>query len=218
MASDCRRGSCFAPTLGVCARFHRALWIALVVNGAMFVIEFSAAWHAHSVSLLSDAVDFLGDSANYAISLFVLGLAPIWRSRSALIKGVSMGAYGLFVLGRTGWAAFNGSVPDATTMGAVGFLALIANAGVALLLYTFREGDANMRSVWLCSRNDAIGNVAVLLAALGVFGTGTAWPDLAVAIVMSVLGLTAATSVVRQSLGELRNQRQVSVFSPRRGT
>jgi Co/Zn/Cd efflux system component len=176
----------------------------------MFAFEFGAAWRAGSVSLLADAIDFFGDAGNYAVSLFVLGLAPVWRSRSALAKGVTMGLYGLFVLGQAIWAALHGAVPDALTMGWVGFTALVANLSVAWLLYAFREGDANMRSVWLCSRNDAIGNVAVMLAALGVFGTSSAWPDLAVALVMSVLGLTAAASVIRQSFAELHQQRNGS--------
>ncbi|MFC4309117.1 cation transporter [Steroidobacter flavus] len=210
MSSDCHKGSCCAPPPGNSARFRRALWIALAVNGAMFAIELSAAWHASSVSLLADAVDFLGDSANYAISLFVLGLAPAWRSRSALIKGISMGVYGIFVFRQTAWTALNGTVPDAATMSKVGFLALAANVGVALLLYSFRDGDANMRSVWLCSRNDAIGNVAVLLAALGVFGTGSGWPDLLVATLMSALAVFAAVSVVKQSLAELRGRKSRS--------
>jgi Co/Zn/Cd efflux system component len=149
-------------------------------------------------------VDFLGDAANYAISLIVLGISPQWRSRAALLKGASMGGYGLFVLAQTAWAATHGVVPDARTMGIVAFLALIANAVVAVLLYAFRDGDANMRSVWLCSRNDAIGNLAVIVAALGVFGTASAWPDLVVAIIMAVLGLTAARAVISQALGELR--------------
>jgi Co/Zn/Cd efflux system component len=140
----------------------------------------------------------------------------VLRFRPRLEDGIksrcgSAAASGSAARGQAAWAAFNGTVPDAATMGGVGFLGLVANVGVAFLLYAFREGDANMRSVWLCSRNDAIGNVAVLLAALGVFGTGTAWPDLAVAVVMSVLGLTAAMSVVRQSQTEIRNRHRVPV-------
>jgi Co/Zn/Cd efflux system component len=196
-------------------RFRRTLWIALAVNAGMFAVEFGAAWRAESVSLLADAIDFFGDAGNYAISLFVLGLAAIWRSRSAFGKGVIMGLYGLFVLGQALWTLLQGVVPNAIMMGGIGFLALIANVSVALVLFAFREGDANMRSVWLCSRNDAIGNAAVMLAAVGVFGTGTAWPDLAVAVVMSALALTAAVSVIRQSAAEMRQpknaaQRQAS--------
>lgn len=186
------------------------MWIALAVNAGMFCVEFGAAWHAQSVSLLADAVDFLGDAANYGISLWALGMGALWRSRSALLKGLTMGGYGIVVLGQTAWAAWQGTVPQAQVMGIVGMAALIANVGVAGLLYAWRDGDANMRSVWLCSRNDAIGNIAVLLAAAGVFGFGSGWPDLLVAIVMAVLGLTAARTVVSHALVELRAQRGVS--------
>jgi Co/Zn/Cd efflux system component len=175
----------------------------LLVNAAMFAVELAGGWHAGSVSLLADAVDFFGDAANYGLSLFVLALAPVWRSRTALIKGGTMGTYGLFVLATAAWNVFHGVTPEPLTMGVIGFLALAANLLVAGLLYAYRNGDANMRSVWLCTRNDAIGNVAVMLAALGVVGTGTAWPDLAVAAVMGVLGLSAARSVIGQARREL---------------
>lgn len=184
-------------------RWRRALWIALVVNAAMFGVELVAGLQAHSVSLLADAVDFAGDAANYALSLAVLSMALVWRSRAAFVKGATMFAYGLFVLARAGWLVQSGSVPDAMTMGVVGFVALLANAGVAVLLFAFRTGDANMRSVWLCSRNDALSNLAVMAAALGVFGTGSAWPDLVVAAVMAVLALTAGLAVMRQARNEL---------------
>jgi Co/Zn/Cd efflux system component len=190
----------------VSPRFRRTLWIALVINIVMFGVEFAAGLRADSVSLLADAVDFLGDAANYGLSLFVLSMLPVWRSRAALLKGLTMGAYGVFVLSQAGWNAMSGVVPEAAIMGMVGLLALIANVSVAALLYAFREGDANMRSVWLCSRNDAIGNVAVMLAALGVFGTGTAWPDLAVAVGMGLLALTAARAVIRQARKELKTE------------
>lgn len=183
--------------------FRRVLWIALVVNGAMFAVELAGGVRANSASLLADAADFLGDAANYAVSLFVLGLAPIWRSRAAAMKGLSMGLYGLGVLAVAAYNFNRAAVPDATTMGWIGFLALIANLSVAVLLFRFRQGDANMRSVWLCTRNDVIGNVAVLLAALGVFGTGAGWPDLVVASVLAVLGLTAAQQVLRQAGREI---------------
>lgn len=185
-------------------RYRRVLWIALAINAAMFGVEIVAGLRSGSVSLLADAVDFLGDTANYAISLLVLGMALQWRARAALLKGVTMAAFGIFVLGKAAWTVAAGSVPEPATMGAVGLVALLANLAVAGMLYAWREGDANMRSVWLCSRNDAIGNLAVMVAALGVFGTGSAWPDLAVASVMAVLALSAAWSVVRQARTELR--------------
>lgn len=188
----------------VSPKFRRALWIALVVNAAMFGVELTAGLHANSVSLLADAVDFFGDAANYAVTLIVLAMLPVWRSRAAMIKGVSMASYGLYVLGQAGWNALSGTVPEATTMGAIGLLALIANVSVAVLLYSFREGDANMRSVWLCSRNDAIGNLAVMGAAIGVFGTGSAWPDLLVAVVMGGLALSSSWTVIRYAHRELR--------------
>ena len=205
MSDHCHDHACTAPAAASSPRYRRVLWVALVVNAAMFLVEIVAGLGASSVSLLADAVDFFGDAANYALSLAVLGMGVAWRARAAWIKGASMGAFGLFVLGRAAFGALGGSVPEAATMGAVGALALAANVGVAALLYAWREGDANMRSVWLCSRNDAIGNVAVMVAALGVFGTGTAWPDLLVATVMASLARSAAWSVMRQARGELRH-------------
>jgi Co/Zn/Cd efflux system component len=185
-------------------RWRRALWIALAVNAGMAAVEIGAGWQSGSVSLLADAIDFLGDAANYALSLVVLGMALAWRARAAWVKGATMGLFGLAVLARAAWSAWAGVPPEPWTMGTVGLLALAANVGVALMLWAFRDGDANMRSVWLCSRNDAIGNVAVVLAALGVSGTGTAWPDLAVAVLMAGLGLSAARSVMAQARRELR--------------
>ena len=183
--------------------YRRALWIALAVNALMFAVEIAAGVKAGSVSLLADSIDFFGDAANYGLSLAVLSMALTWRSRAALVKAASMLAFGVLVLGRAVWSALQGITPEAMTMGAVGLLALAANVGVAVLLYAYRDGDANMRSVWLCTRNDAIGNVAVLIAALGVFGTGTAWPDLAVAAVMAGLALSAGWAVLRHARQEL---------------
>jgi Co/Zn/Cd efflux system component len=182
--------------------FRRALWLALFVNAVMFVAEVAGSVASGSVSLLADAVDFFGDAANYGLSLFVLPLGLLWRARAALVKGLTMGAFGVFVLARSTAAALTGTPPEPITMGAIAIAALAANAGVALLLYAYRSGDANMRSVWLCSRNDVIGNLAVLLAAVGVFGTGTLWPDLFVAVVMAGLALTASSAVVSHSLRE----------------
>jgi len=194
-----------APTVAVMApRYRRALWIALGVNLAMFGIELAGGWSAGSASLLADGVDFFGDAANYGLSLYVLSMALVWRARTAMIKGLSMGAYGLYVLAQAAWNASHGVLPEAATMGLIGSLALLANVSVAVLLYRYRDGDANMRSVWLCTRNDAIGNLAILLAALGVFGTGTAWPDLVVASLMALLGLTAAREVIGRARHELQ--------------
>jgi len=185
------------------ARYRKILWIALIVNAALFAVEIAAGLQAGSLSLLADAIDFAGDATNYAVSLAVLASALAWRARAAILKAVSMMAFGLFILGRALWALWHGAVPEAMTMGVVAVLALAANLGVAWLLYAWREGDANMRSVWLCTRNDAIGNLAVLAAALGVFGTGTAWPDLLVASLMAALALQAGWSVLRQARLEL---------------
>jgi Co/Zn/Cd efflux system component len=201
--SDCCSGGCSSDKPPVDPKYRRILWIALLVNAAMFGVELVGGWAAGSVSLLADAVDFFGDAANYGISLFVLGLAPVWRSKTALLKGVTMGAYGFFVLGTALLHLASGTLPKASTMGIIGTLALLANGLVAALLYAYRNGDSNMRSVWLCTRNDAIGNVAVLLAALGVYEAGSGLPDLLVAAVMGVLGLTAARSVIIQARREL---------------
>lgn len=195
---------CAPPPPSIDPVYRRVLWLALIINAAMFAVEIVAGTAADSVALLADAVDFLGDALNYAISLAVLSLATVWRSRTALLKGISMAAYGVFVLGNVVWNIAQGAAPDATTMGVVAALALLANFTVAVMLYRFRKGDADMRSVWLCTRNDVLGNLAVMLAALGVFSTGTAWPDLAVAIIMAALGLSAARTVIAAARAELR--------------
>ena len=185
-------------------RYKKILWIALAVNLAMFAVEIGAGFRSGSVSLLADAIDFFGDAANYGVTLAVLSMGVVWRGRAARLKGASMLAFGLFVMGRALWMLIQGGIPEAFTMGSIGLLALLANGVVAALLYAYREGDANMRSVWLCTRNDALGNVAVMLAALGVFGTGSAWPDLAVATVMAGLALTSGWAVLRQAGFELK--------------
>lgn len=188
-------------------RYRKILWVALVVNLAMFAIEIGAGLKSGSTSLLADAIDFFGDAANYGVSLAVLSAGIVLRAKAALLKGACMLGFGLFVLGRAAWAFSEGITPEAFTMGSIGLLALVANVAVAAMLYAYREGDANMRSVWLCSRNDAIGNIAVMLAALGVLSTGNAWPDLLVACGMAVLALTGGWSVIRQALGEIRHGR-----------
>jgi Co/Zn/Cd efflux system component len=191
--------------------YRRVLWIVLAVNAVMFLVEIGAGLAAGSASLQADALDFLGDSANYAISLIVVGMALHYRAGAAFAKGATMGAFGLWVIGTVIWHALHGTLPSALTMGAVGFAALIANAASFGLLWAFREGDANMRSAWICTRNDVLGNLAVLLAAAGVFGTGTGWPDVIVAAIMAGLALQGAATVIRQSLGELRQPTTVPV-------
>lgn len=202
MSSKCCDSGCATPAVG--PAFRKALWVALVINLAMFGVEIVSGLRSGSVSLLADAIDFAGDAANYGISLVVLSMGLVWRARAALLKGVTMLGFGVFVLARAGWSLHAGVLPEPLTMGVIGTLALLANVAVALMLYAFREGDANMRSVWLCSRNDALGNLAVMGAAAGVFGTGSGWPDLAVALVMAGLALSAGYAVIRQARQELR--------------
>lgn len=184
-------------------RYRKILWIALVINATMFLVEIVAGYQAQSLSLLSDAIDFGGDALNYGMSLAVLASALIWRARVALLKAMSMMGFGLYVLGKAVWSLCYPSQPEAITMGVVAMLALIANFSVAWMLYAFRDGDANMRSVWLCSRNDAIGNLAVMLAALGVWGTGSMWPDLLVASLMGTLALHGGWTVLKQARAEM---------------
>jgi len=183
--------------------YRRVLWIALAANVLMFFVELAAAAWSGSSALAADAADFLGDSANYALSLGALAIGGAWVSRVALLKGRAMSFYGLAVLAYAAWRAWLGVPPEPITMGVVGVLALGVNFSVALLLFRFREGDANMRSVWLCTRNDVIANILVLIAAAGVFGTGTVWPDVGVAAFLAVLGLTSGRSVIRQARAEL---------------
>lgn len=198
--------SCASEKTAVSPRYRKALWVALYVNALMFAVEIVAGLKSGSVSLLADSIDFAGDAANYGISLAVLSMGLLWRARAAWVKGATMAAFGVFILGKAAWAAMIGIPPEPLTMSVIGVLALLANAGVALMLYAFRDGDANMRSVWLCSRNDAIGNLAVILAAGGVFGTGQGWPDLVVALIMAGLSLSAGITVVRLARKELMPQ------------
>jgi len=195
----------------VTARMRRALIVALVINAGMFGVEITAGLAAQSVSLQADALDFLGDAATYGITLFVLAMSARWRAAAALLKGVSMGLFGLFVMAAALYHAVGGALPGAGIMGSVGFAALVANVICALLLLGFRDGDANMRSVWLCSRNDALGNITVMAAAAGVFATDAGWPDLAVAAVMATLALTSSWQVIHHATAELRAARLSSV-------
>ena len=201
MADDCCKAACGTTATLNDPRWRRALWIALGVNAGMFAVEMAAGAAADSRALQADALDFLGDAANYAISLLVAGMALAWRARAALAKGLTLIGLGGWVMITAVLAALGGAAPEPELMGIIG--ALAANAGVAIMLYRFRTGDANMRSVWICSRNDAIGNIAVMAAALGVFGTGTARPDLIVAAILALLGISGGIQIVQQARREL---------------
>jgi len=203
--AGCRHDSSCGMDDAPDAKFRRALWIVLAINAAMFGVEMISGLFAHSVSLQADALDFLGDSANYLLTLMVLSMSMRWRSGAALVKGATMGLFGCWVIGQAAWNLYYGALPGAFVMGSIGLLALVANVASAGLLYAFRSGNANMRSVWLCSRNDAIGNVAVMLAAGGVFSLGSAWPDLLVALVMAGLALSSSVLIIRQATVEFRS-------------
>ncbi len=194
------------------SKCRTALWIALFINLAMFLVELIGGAYAHSSALWADSLDFFGDAVNYAISLAVLGASLYWRATVALAKGLVMAGFGLVVIGKVIYAYSQGIAPEAVTMGAIGVLALIANAVAAYILYAFRDGDSNMQSVWICSRNDAIGNVAVIFAAVGVFGTGSMLPDIIVAVIMAVLGLSGGYRVIKKSIEE-RKSTQLSAAS-----
>ncbi|MCF8480738.1 MAG: cation transporter [Rhodospirillum sp.] len=184
---------------------RRILWIALIINAVMFGVEGVGGYLAQSVSVQADGLDFLGDAMNYGVSLAVLSLSLRVRALSALAKGATMGAFGLFVIARTAWFLWTGSLPDAPLMGGIGLAALAANLSVALMVFRLRTGDSNLRSVWICSRNDALSNIAVILAATGVFASGAAWPDLAVAALMAGLSLQGAWSVIAHARRDLTN-------------
>lgn len=192
---------------GASPRHRRILWLVIALNAIMFAVEIVAGTLAGSMSLQADAMDFAADAATYGLTLYMIGRPLRWRATAALVKAGSLALMGSYVLGATLYRVFVTETPEPLVMGAVGAAALAVNVTAALLLFRFRDGDANVRSVWLCSRNDAIGNVAVMIAALGVFGTGTAWPDLAVAAIMAGLFLYSSASILGQSLGELRRSR-----------
>ncbi len=200
MADGC--SSCAATFDGRSVAYRRVLWMVIALNAAMFMVEVAAGYLARSQALQADALDFLGDAATYGLTLLVIGRPAAWRANAALFKGVSLGALALWVVGSTLWRVVQGGAPEPMTMSAVGALALAVNVSAALLLFRFRDGDANVRSVWLCSRNDAIGNVAVMLAAAGVWASGSSWPDLLVAFAMSALFLHSATQIILQAIAE----------------
>ncbi len=194
--------------------YRQVLWAALAINAAMFIVEIIYGVKAHSSSLLADSLDFLGDAANYGMSLWVLGMTITARAKASLVKAATMALFGIWVLGDALGSLMSTTVPEASTMGLIGILALAANVAVALMLYVWRHGDSNMRSVWLCSRNDALGNIAVMLAALGVFGTQSAWPDVIVAVIMASLALSAAYQIMQQARSELSVGKTEAVHEP----
>jgi Co/Zn/Cd efflux system component len=207
MSEHHSHGSCCStnPSFeGLDPSYKRILWLVIGINAAMFATETLAGHLANSQALQADALDFLADTLTYGLSLAVIGMPSRTRAKAALFKGVSLIAMGIWVLGSTLWQTLVLQTPSAEVMGVMAVMAFTANLASVLLLMRYKDGDANVRSVWLCSRNDMLGNVAVMAAAVGVFGTGTAWPDLAVATIMAALFLTSATSILRQACGELR--------------
>lgn len=210
--AGCGCNTTCSPTQKISPKFRKALWIALMLNAFMFFVEIIGGSHARSVSLWADALDFAGDAANYAISLAVLSMSLYWRATAALVKGMTMAAFGIFVIVKVFWSWWLGITPEPMLMGAIGVLALTVNVISALMLYAFRDGDANMRSVWLCSRNDAIANIAIIIAAIGVFGTGTMFPDLLVAFVIAYLGVSSGLSVIKQARAE-RKMDQANIMT-----
>lgn len=186
--------------------FRKVLWFALAVNSIMFLVEIYASEMSDSLALKADALDFFGDAVNYAISLFVVSSSLIVRAKASIIKALTMLVFAVFVLSSALENALNGSTPMAETMGAIGVVALLANVAVAAALYRFRTGDSNMQSVWLCSRNDAIGNLAVVLAAGGVFATASRWPDLIVATIIASLALSSSLRIFRLARQEIASE------------
>lgn len=187
---------------GMDPRYKRVLWTVIGINAIMFIVEMAAGKLAGSQALQADALDFLGDTLTYGMSLAVIGASLKTRATAALVKGVSLTLMGLWVFGATAYSLLVLGVPRAEIMGGIGFMAFAANVTSVLLLMRYKDGDANVRSVWLCSRNDAIGNVAVMIAALGVWGTSTAWPDLVVAGIMAALFLNSSFLILNQAIGE----------------
>lgn len=203
MAGCCNHNARFD---GVSADYKRRLWLVIAINAAMFAVEMGAGQMSGSQALKADALDFLGDALTYGISLAVIGATLRTRALAALGKGVSLLLMGVWVFGSTVYQVFYVGVPQAEIMGVIGFMALAANLISVMLLARYKDGDANVRSVWLCSRNDAIGNVAVMIAALGVWGTATGWPDLVVAGIMAGLFLNSAFQILTQAVREWREE------------
>ena len=197
--ADCETAGCTCANVtfnGLTPSYKRRLWTVIAINAAMFAVEMGAGVLAGSQALQADALDFIGDTVTYGLSLAVLGRSLRVRSTAALVKGVTLASMGLWVFGSTMWHTLVLEIPRAEVMGLIGLLALSANLTSVLILLKYKDGDANVRSVWLCSRNDAIGNVAVMLAAVGVWGTATGWPDVVVATILASLFLHSATKIL----------------------
>jgi Co/Zn/Cd efflux system component len=209
-ASCCAEG---VPVFdGMDPRYRRILWTVIAINGAMFLTEMIAGHLARSQALQADALDFMADTMTYGLSLAVIGASIKTRATAALLKGSSLSLMAAWVLGSTIYQTLVLGVPRAELMGGIGMLALVANLSSVLLLMRYKDGDANVRSVWLCSRNDAVGNVVMMFAAVAVWGTGTAWPDLAVAALMAAIFLTSSVQILSQAWAEYHHGRHAQSF------
>jgi Co/Zn/Cd efflux system component len=187
----------------VSVEYRKVLWICLVANAVMFIAQMIASYAAHSVSLLANSADFFSDAANYGISLYVLNLSLRQKAKASLFKGVSLGFVGLLVAFETLHHALQPELPQPLIMAAISVVALAVNVGCAVLLYKYRGGDSNRESVWICSRNDAIGNIAVMIAAAGVFASSTIWPDIIVAVILGWLAISGAVRIMNLAKKEL---------------
>ena len=205
---NCQDHCTTTSTKSIDPSYRKILWIVMGLNALMFIVEIIAGFTSNSVSLLADAVDFFADAFNYAISLYVLDKALATRAKASLIKGGTMGLFGLLVIGNSIYQAATGALPQAEVMGAIGLLALIVNIASAWMLYRYRRGDSNRESVWLCSRNDAIGNVLVMSAAVAVAFTQSHWPDIIVAFFIATLFLRSAWRIYCSAIKELKEARQ----------
>jgi Co/Zn/Cd efflux system component len=183
--------------------YRKVLWLCLIANAVMFVVQMIASYAAHSVSLLANSADFFSDAANYGISLYVLNLSMRQKAKASLFKGITLGLVGLWVAFETLSHAFQPELPAPFLMAAISTVALVVNVGCALLLYKYRGGDSNRESVWICSRNDAIGNIAVMIAAAGVFASNTIWPDIIVAAILGWLAISGSIQIIRSAKKEL---------------
>ena len=208
MGAGCGGGGCSTQFDGASDHFKRTLLIVIALNGGMFLIEMLAGFKGQSMALKADALDFFGDTVSYAISLWAIGQSGLVRANVAMMKGISLALMGVFVLGATLYRFFVLGAPDEQIMGVIGLMALAANLLSVLLLLKHRDGDANVRSVWLCSRNDAIGNLAVLGAAVAVYVSQTPWPDLIVAALMATLFLNSARQIIAQARHEIAHEKE----------